>query len=159
METGLGCVDKFDAVAGKIWHGEGPNEMIPGIIIAAIFCSRGSLCLYGKARTKKRLHIRGASGKSGGSRAQRKSRGDMVKSPMLDGKYDLQDGNLINLIPGAFDSKLRQLCQSFANSDAESRAQIRASISIRSSAPSSISAAVRRSSECVNGTPAGWWTA
>jgi hypothetical protein len=62
---------------------------------------------------------------------QRKSRGDVAKSPMPDGKYDSRDGNLINPAQGAFDSQLRQLCQSFANSDAEARAQIRASISMR----------------------------
>src|SRR5262245_8749987 len=51
---------------------------------------------------------------------------------MPDGIYDFWRGeiNLINPAPIALDSQLRELCQSFANSDAQSRAQMRASISM-----------------------------
>src|SRR5262249_24143720 len=61
---------------------------------------------------------------------QRKSRGDTGKSPMPDGKYDFWRGEtyLINPAPSALDSPLRELCQSSAKSDAESRAKTRASI-------------------------------
>jgi hypothetical protein len=63
---------------------------------------------------------------------QRKSRGDTGKSPMPDGKYDFWRGEtyLINPAPSALDAPLRELCQSFAKSGAESRAKTRASISM-----------------------------
>jgi hypothetical protein len=107
--------------------------MIPGIIIAAVFIlALAFLFVFMRKIEPKNVYIIGEHlARAAEAVRQWKSRGDMAKSPMPDGKYDLRDGNLINPVPGALDSQLRQLCQSFANSDAEPRAQIRASISMR----------------------------
>jgi hypothetical protein len=62
---------------------------------------------------------------------QRKARGNTGKSPMPDETYDFWRGetHLINPAPSALDSRLRELCQSFAKSGVESRAKTRESIS------------------------------
>jgi hypothetical protein len=63
---------------------------------------------------------------------QRKSSGNTGKSPMPGGDYDFWRGEtyLINPAPSALDSKLRELCRSFAKGGAVSRAKTRASISM-----------------------------
>jgi hypothetical protein len=62
----------------------------------------------------------------------RKSRGATGKSPMPDGKYDFWRGeeSLINPAPSSLDAMLRESCQRFAKNDEQSRAEMRASISM-----------------------------
>lgn len=63
---------------------------------------------------------------------RRKQRGDMPKSPMPEGTYDFWRGeqSLIDPARNSLDSALRELCQSFAVVDEESRTSMRESISM-----------------------------
>jgi len=63
---------------------------------------------------------------------QRKQSGDGRKSPMPAGEYDQWRGEdgLINPVKNSLDSELGALCQKFAKSDAQARADMRTSISM-----------------------------
>lgn len=63
---------------------------------------------------------------------QRKQKGDSGKSPMPATIYDFWrgEGSLVNPVKNSLDSELSELCQRFAKSDAQVRAEIRTSISM-----------------------------
>ncbi len=63
---------------------------------------------------------------------QRKQNGDGRKSPMPAVEYDSSRGeySLLNPVKNSLDSELVVLCQRFAKSDAQSRADMRSSISM-----------------------------
>jgi len=109
-------------------------RLIPGIIIAVLFLlALKFLFVSIRKREPKNVYVLGEQlAKAMEAEQQRKSRGDTGKSPMPDKKYDLWRGEmyLINPVQSALDSMLRELCQGFAKSGAESRAKTRASIDI-----------------------------
>jgi hypothetical protein len=107
--------------------------MMTGIIIAAVLIlAIVVLPVFMRKLRPNTVYILGEHlAKAAESERQRKSRGDMEKSPMPDGKYDFWglETSPLNPAPNALDSPLREVCQRFAKSDAPSRAQMRASIS------------------------------
>jgi hypothetical protein len=109
-------------------------RLIPGIIIAVLFLlALAFLFVSIRKREPKNFYVLGEQlARAMEVEQQRKSRGETGKSPMPDGKYDFWRGEtyLINPAPSALDAPLRELCQSFAKSGAESRAKTRASISM-----------------------------
>ena len=104
-------------------------RLIPGIIIAALVFLFVSIS---KPEPKNAFALGEQVAKAIEVEQQRKSRGVRGKFPMPIGKYDFWRGEiyLINPAPSALDSKLRELCQSFAKGSAVSRAKTRASISM-----------------------------
>ena len=104
-------------------------RLILGIIIAALVFLFVSIS---KLEPKNAFALGEQVAKAMEVEQQRKSRGGRGKSPMPDGNYDFWRGetNLINPAPSVLDSKLRELCRSFAKGGAVSRAKTRASISM-----------------------------